>query len=76
MSKKTYSSFPEQQILQEGFRDFLKRGAQMASLGASGMYKRGGGKKQDDQTIQHLPLLSQRLNPQILESQFQAPSIK
>ena len=51
MSKKTYSSFPEQQILQEGFRDFLKRGAQMASLGASGMYKRGGGKKQDDQTI-------------------------
>ncbi len=51
MSKKTYSSFPEQQILQEGFRDFLKRGSQMLSPGASGMYKRGGGKKQDDQTI-------------------------
>ena len=51
MSKKTYSSFPEQQILQEGFRDFLKRGAQMLSPGASGMYKRGGGKKQGNQTI-------------------------
>ena len=50
MSKKTHSSFPEQQILQEGFRDFLKRGGQMMGLGASGMYKRGG-KKQGNQTI-------------------------
>lgn len=43
MSKKTYSSFPEQQILQEGWRDFLKGGAK-------GAWARGG-KKQDDQTI-------------------------
>ena len=46
MSKKTHSSFPEQQILQEGWRDFLK-----GKSGVGGMYKRGGGKKQDDQTI-------------------------
>jgi len=35
MNKKTYSSFPEQQILQEAWSDFLKRGAR-------GKYRRGG----------------------------------
>jgi len=35
MIKKTYSSFPEQQILQEAWSDFLKRGAR-------GKYRRGG----------------------------------
>ena len=44
MNKKTFSSFPEEQVLHEGFRDFLKRGAQMVYPGASGMYKRGGKK--------------------------------
>jgi len=43
MSKKTHSSFPEQQILQEGWRDFLKGGTK-------GAWARGDG-KQDDQTI-------------------------
>ena len=38
MSKKTYSSFPEQQILQEAWSDFLKRGA------FGGYSRRGSGR--------------------------------